>query len=99
MYINGKWVQRTDSDGIEVRNPSNGEKIAVIPRGTKDDVDSAVKAADAAFRGENWRNIKAFERGEILFDIADKIKVHRDELAELESDDVCKPLSQAYAYV
>lgn len=99
MYINGKWVQRTNVDGIEVRNPSNGEKIAVIPRGTKDDVDSAVKAADAAFRGEDWRNIKAFERGEILFDIADQIKAHRDELAELESVDVGKPLSQAYADV
>ncbi|MEI3612527.1 aldehyde dehydrogenase family protein [Pseudogracilibacillus sp. SO30301A] len=99
MYINGKWIRHTDADGIVVRNPSNGDKIAVIPRGTRDDVDSAVKAAYTAFRGESWRKIKAFERGEILFDLADKIKTHRDELAELESVDVGKPLSQGYADV
>ncbi|WP_442961201.1 aldehyde dehydrogenase family protein [Pseudogracilibacillus sp. SO30301A] len=73
--------------------------MAVIPRGTREDVDIAVKAAYTAFHGESWRKIKAFERKEILFDLADKIKTHRDELAKLESVDVGKPLSQAYADV
>ncbi|MBO1002714.1 aldehyde dehydrogenase family protein [Pseudogracilibacillus auburnensis] len=99
MYINGKWVQSTNTNVIDVINPSNGEKIAIIPRGTQEDVDSAVKAAKSAFHKEDWRKVKAFERGEILFAIADKIKAHRDELAELESLDVGKPLSQAYADV
>lgn len=99
MYINGKWVQSTNANVIDVINPSNGEKIAIIPRGTQEDVDSAVKAAKSAFHKEDWRKVKAFERGEILFAIADKIKAHRDELAELESLDVGKPLSQAYADV
>ncbi|WP_100011246.1 aldehyde dehydrogenase family protein [Lentibacillus sediminis] len=99
MYINGKWVQRSNASSIDVKNPSNGKTIATIPRGTEEDVNNAVQAAKTAFRGEVWRQIKAFERGEILFDIADKIKSHRDELAELESTDVGKPLSQGYADV
>lgn len=97
MYIDGKWTKGSISDTIDVKNPSSGEKIATIPCGTEEDVNRAVQAAEAAFRGEEWRKVKAFERGEILFNIADKIKSHRDELAELESTDVGKPLSQAYS--
>lgn len=99
MYINGEWVPSSNETIIEVKNPANGEKIAEIPRGTKEDVDRAVQAASTAFRGEDWRQVKAFERGEILFNIADRIKANRDELAELETIDVGKPLSQSYADV
>ncbi|ASK64346.1 aldehyde dehydrogenase [Virgibacillus phasianinus] len=99
MYIDGKWTKGTGTDTIDVKNPSSGEIIATIPRGTEEDVNRAVQAAKAAFNGEEWRKVKAFERGEILFQIADKLKSHRDELAELECIDVGKPLSQAYADV
>lgn len=99
MFIDGKWTKGSTTDTIGVKNPSDGKIIATIPRGTKKDVDDAVQAAKAAFNSEDWRKIKAFERGEILFEIADNIKVHRDELAELECIDVGKPLSQAYADV
>src|SRR5699024_10251525 len=99
MYIDGKWTKGSTTDIIDVKNPSDGKIIATIPRGTKKDVDDAVQAAKIAFNSEDWRKVKAFERGEILFDIADSIKKHRDELAELECIDVGKPLSQAYADV
>lgn len=97
MYVNGQWTQSISGDTIDVYNPSSGEKAATIPRGTKEDVDKAVQAANTAFRSEDWRKFKAFERGEILFDMAEKIRNNRDEMATLESTDVGKPLSQAYA--
>src|SRR5690625_5061090 len=99
MYINGKWIDSCNGESIDVRNPSNGDVIASIPRGTEADVDQAVKAAAEAFRSERWRKVKPHERGELLFDIADKMKTEREKLAELESRDVGKPLSQAYADV
>lgn len=99
MYIDGKWTKSSNARTIDVKNPSSGETIATIPRGTEEDVNRAVLAAKAAFHGEDWRKVKAFERGEMLFAIAEKIKLHRDELAELESTDVGKPLSQAYSDV
>jgi aldehyde dehydrogenase (NAD+) len=99
MYINGKWIDSGVGESIDVRNPSNGKVIASIPRGTEADVDQAVKAASEAFRSEKWRKVKPHERGELLFDIADKMKAEREKLAQLESMDVGKPLSQAYADV
>lgn len=99
MYINGEWVKSADSAIIDVLNPASSEKIGEIPRGTKEDVDRAVQAATAAFRSEEWRTYSAFDRGDILFAIAEKLQANRDELAELETTDVGKPLSQGYADV
>lgn len=99
MYINGEWTKSANEAVIDVLNPSSSEKIGEIPQGTKEDVDRAVRAAAAAFRTEEWRSYSAFDRGDLLFAIADKMQESRDELAELETTDVGKPLSQAYADV
>ncbi|ASN06274.1 aldehyde dehydrogenase family protein [Virgibacillus necropolis] len=97
MYINGKWLESSNGESINVKNPSSGEIIASIPRGTTEDVDAAVQVAKTTFRSEAWRSVKPHERGEILFSIAEKLKADRDELARLETIDVGKPLSQGYA--
>lgn len=99
MYINGKWFYRTNEERIEVKNPSNGEIIAMIPRGNANDIDLAVQAAKEAFQSEAWRKVTPYERGCLLFKIAEKIRENRDELAELETMDVGKPLTQGYADV
>lgn len=99
MYINGEWTKSANEAVIDVLNPSSSEKIGEIPQGTKEDVDRAVRAAAAAFRTEEWRSYSAFDRGDLLFAIADKMQESKDELAELETTDVGKPLSQAYADV
>src|SRR5690625_3664587 len=96
MYINRKWVHCANEEGIEVNNPSNGEAIATIPRGNATDIDDAVKAAKEAFNSEAWRGIKPHERGYLLFKMAEKIRENRDELAELETMDVGKQLTQGY---
>src|SRR5699024_11492018 len=46
-----------------------------------------------------WRKVKPHERGYLLFEMAEKIRKNRDELAELETMDVGKPLTQGYADV
>lgn len=99
MYINGKWCDSSKGETIDVNNPANGEKIAEIPRGSEEDVDGAVQAARKAFESDAWRKVKPFERGDILFQIADKLEQAKDEIAELETVDVGKPLSQSYADV
>ncbi|MDQ5822413.1 MAG: gamma-aminobutyraldehyde dehydrogenase [Actinomycetota bacterium] len=78
---------------MEVINPATGETIAEVPRGTQADVDRAVEAAKKAF--EEWRDTTPGERAEMLLKLADLIDEHTDELAELESRNVGKPLSYA----
>lgn len=99
MYIDGAWTKGKSKQTIDVYNPANGEVIATIPRGDKEDINDAVAAARAAFNHADWKSVKPFERGEILFAVSEKMKQERDELAKLEATDVGKPLTQAYADV
>src|SRR5699024_7535680 len=99
MYMKGTWTKGSGTQTIDVLNPANSEVSATIPRGTKKDINDAVAAAREAFNQEEWKQVKPFERGEILFAISEKMKQERDELATLEATDVGKPLTQAYADV
>ena len=49
FYINGKWTKPSKSNDFEVINPSDEVPFAVISLGSKEDVDSAVKAAKKNF--------------------------------------------------
>ncbi|MBA2742089.1 MAG: aldehyde dehydrogenase family protein, partial [Actinobacteria bacterium] len=74
---------------MEVLNPSTGEVIAEVPRGTADDVERAVGAAKKAW--SEWRSKTPKDRMELLLGLADVIDENADELARLESQNVGKP--------
>ena len=91
--IGGEWVDSAGGETMEVLNPATGETIAEVPRATADDVDRAVQAAKKAL--VEWRETTPAERSEMLLRLADAIDEHTEELAELESRNVGKPLSYA----
>ncbi|MGZ4348450.1 MAG: aldehyde dehydrogenase family protein, partial [Gaiellaceae bacterium] len=78
---------------MEVLNPSTGEVIAEVPRASAEDVDRAVQAAKKAL--VEWLETTPAERAEMLLKLADALDEHADEIAELESLNVGKPLSSA----
>ena len=41
MFIGGRWVDGSGSETQEIINPSTGEVIAAVPKGTEQDVDRA----------------------------------------------------------
>src|SRR5437763_1147013 len=91
--VGGEWVDSVDSETMEVLNPATGETIAEVPRATAEDVDRAVQAAKRAL--PEWLETTPGERAELLLRLADAIDEHAEELAELESRNVGKPLSYA----
>jgi 1-pyrroline dehydrogenase len=91
--VGGKWVDAVDGGTMEVLNPSTGETIAEVPRGTEADVDRAVEAAKRAL--PDWLETTPAERAEALLKLADAIDEHTDELGALESQNVGKPLEAA----
>jgi len=91
MFINGKWVDSRSAQRIPDVNPSTEEIITGVPRGNADDIDSAVSAAQSAFEGP-WSEITPAERGRMIYQLAEAILAARQELAELETLDVGKPL-------
>ena len=60
------------------------------------DVDRAVRSATAAFEGE-WGRLSAADRGRLLGRFGGAISQHAERLAQLESQDTGKPISQARA--
>ncbi|WOV88131.1 aldehyde dehydrogenase family protein [Sporosarcina oncorhynchi] len=95
MLINGKWVGDQNDEWLAVFNPSSGEKIAEIVNGHEEHVDEAVKAAQLAFDSKEWRSVKPYERGHLLVRLANHLRENKTEWAEMESQDVGKPISQA----
>ncbi|MGO9604671.1 MAG: aldehyde dehydrogenase family protein [Candidatus Binataceae bacterium] len=97
LLIGGKWVPAKSGKTFETINPANEEVLALIAEGDKADVDEAVKAARKAFEEGKWAGMNPHQRTRYLLRIAELIEQHADELAELESLDNGKPLSQSKA--
>src|SRR5438093_4260025 len=94
MIIGGEQVDAADEQTFDVVNPANGEVIARAPLGGPEDVDRAVKAAQAAFEGP-WSTWSASKRGRTLQKLSNLVKEHMEELAQLESRNVGKPITGA----
>ncbi len=90
--IDGKRV--TVPDTFEILDPSTGKACARVSRCGPSEVDAAVDSARSAFEN-GWRNAPAEERARLCRRMADVIRANRDELADLETLDTGKPISQA----
>jgi betaine-aldehyde dehydrogenase len=96
MMIGGESVDAADGQTFDAVNPANGKVIATAPLGGREDVDRAVAAARKAFDDrKGWANWAAGKRGRSLAKLADLIKKNSEELAQLESRNVGKPIGGA----
>jgi 1-pyrroline dehydrogenase len=77
----------------EIENPATGDVIGRVPEGTETDVDRAVQAAQVAFA--EWRETTPGERAAALLAMADLLDEYTEELAQLESANVGKPIVSA----
>jgi aminobutyraldehyde dehydrogenase len=89
-FIGGGWVDAASGETMEVINPATGETIAEVPRCGAEDVDRAVEAAKKVL--PEWLDKTPKERSELLHKLADVIDEHAEELAQIESQNVGKPL-------
>ena len=91
--VGGEWVDAASGETMEVLNPSTGEVIAEVPRSSAEDVERAVEAARKAL--PSWRDKTPKDRMELLLKLADVIDDNAEELTQLESQNVGKPMSIA----
>ncbi|MBV7380728.1 aldehyde dehydrogenase family protein [Maritimibacter dapengensis] len=94
VHIGGEWRAPTGGGQLDLENPSTGEVIGTIARGTGEDIDAAVSAAQAALDGD-WGRMTALERGRILTRIGRLVQEKIEALTIIEAADVGKPLTQA----
>ncbi|RZT25537.1 aldehyde dehydrogenase (acceptor) [Mycobacterium sp. BK558] len=94
-FIDGEFVAVGDDATFEVIEPSTGRPLASVVSGDADLVDRAVRSARAALPA--WRALTGRQRGSYLRQVADRIRAHADELAELVSRENGKPRRDALA--
>ncbi len=94
MLIGGQWVEPANGTWFESVNPFTAQPWALIPRGTKKDVDGAVAAAKAAFYDGEWRKLTATARGALLSKLGELITAEAGKLAEIETTDNGKLIAE-----
>ena len=95
MLIEGEFV--SSSKTLQVVNPSTEQVIAEFPNGTVEDADRAVRAAERAQKP--WAALPAIQRAGHLREIAGLIRAHREDLANVITEEQGKILSLAQVEV
>ncbi len=91
MLIAGTWQSRDAA--IDVTDPWDGAVIDTVPRGTADDVRTAVASAVDAFRA--MRALPSHERARILFRTAELVGANSEDLATLIALEGSKTIREA----
>jgi phenylacetaldehyde dehydrogenase len=93
LIIDGRAVPALSGKTFATENPATGETICQVAEGGAADVDVAVAAARRALVNPAWAAMSAYDRGQLLYRLADLIEREADELAVLECIDNGKPAS------
>ena len=92
LLINGKLVAG-EGKVEEVLNPATGKVIAKVPEASREQINAAVNAADAAFDG--WSRTPPKDRAALLLKLADRIEGDGAAFAKVESQNCGKPYPAA----
>jgi alpha-ketoglutaric semialdehyde dehydrogenase len=91
--IAGKWAEPVSGEYFENRNPADwSDVIGRFPLSTAEDVDLAVASAQKGFA--IWRATPAPARGDVLRRMGDIMARRKDEIADLMTREMGKPLAE-----
>jgi aminomuconate-semialdehyde/2-hydroxymuconate-6-semialdehyde dehydrogenase len=91
--IDGEVRKASDGGTFETIDPWRQAAWEDVALGTRDDVDAAVVAARRAFRDGPWPRMGMAQRGAVLHRLADLIEARADDLADADTSDMGKPLT------
>ncbi len=80
LYLGGAFV-RSESGRSDATSDAVGEHVAHVPRASRKDVRDAVVAARKA--SATWAALTAYNRGQVLYRVAEMMEARGAELAEL----------------
>jgi aldehyde dehydrogenase (NAD+)/betaine-aldehyde dehydrogenase len=93
-FIAGRWTPSSAGRTMESLDPGTGRPFHLFAAGDAEDVDRAVRSADAALKGD-WSRVSPAARGAVLARAAILIREAGARLAFAESLDSGKPLQEA----
>ncbi len=89
VYIGGEWTVGAGTE-LAVENPTTEATIEIVRTASNDQVDEAVRAANAGFA--MWRKLATGERAHALQHAANLLEEHTDEIARVMTIEGGKPL-------
>ncbi|MBZ0290132.1 MAG: aldehyde dehydrogenase family protein, partial [Anaerolineae bacterium] len=89
-YINGEFVESRAK--FAKLYPATNQQIATVSEAKQAEVNAAIDAATKAFK--TWGKMSPSARRPILRRFADGIRQHAGELAQIETYDVGRPISE-----
>lgn len=93
MFIAGKWEEAANGGRFEVTNPANGEVIADVADGGRDDAARAIDAASDAF--PVWAGATAYDRSRALLKAWQIMMERKEDLALTMTREQGKPIRAA----
>jgi len=98
ILVGGEW--RRGRGGVYAsRYPADDSVNAELAAASVEDVDEAIRIADAAWRRSDWRDLQPHARAGILYRISALIRERAEELAQLQRLDNGKPINETRALV
>jgi len=92
-FIGGQWVAPANGEHFENRNPANQDDlIGFFPASGAEDVERAVASAVRGF--ERWKRTPAPARGDVLRRVGDLLAARKDEIADLMTREMGKPIAE-----
>ena len=89
-FVDGKLVDAADGRRSDLIDPTTGEVFGSAPVSSAEDVDTAYRAASAAF--ETWRDTTPSERQRMLLKFADAMEARAEDIIEAECQNTGKPV-------
>lgn len=96
LYIGGNWIHDREP-WTEVRNPSTENVLGTVPKATAEDLDRALRCADAGFRV--WRDTPPVERVKIILKAVALMRQRMREIAKVLTLENGKTLAAAEAEI
>lgn len=93
LYIGGEWVAPATSDVIQVDEAATTDIIGTVPAGDASDGERAILAARGAF--DEWSQVPAAERADVVEALGKGLRDREAELAEIMAMEVGTPIASS----
>jgi NAD-dependent aldehyde dehydrogenases len=97
LFIGGEWREAASDATLIVDDPGTGRKIAEVADAGVEDAQAALSAA--ADRQQSWSATPPRERGELLRRAFEEINRRKEELAQLMTLEMGKPVAESLTEV
>ncbi|NEM96822.1 L-piperidine-6-carboxylate dehydrogenase [Pontibacter burrus] len=92
-----KWGGSNNKTTRDIYSPADGNLIATVNMATAKDYEQVITTAQEAFK--TWRKVPAPKRGEIVRQVGEKLREHKEALGKLVSYEMGKILQEGLGEV